>query len=168
MMQEMIGFLITENMHFGFSYIGLIWLLMLFVPNILWTKRQPKDYDKYVGNENKILLAFERTGEVLVCCFVLIFSDYNINNVTTWSLWLLLSFLFMLLYECYWIRYFRSERTLKDFYSSLLGVPVAGATLPVCAFLLLGVYGRNPFLVISTVVLGIGHIGIHMGHYREI
>lgn len=164
----MIGFLITENMHFGFSYIGLIWLLMLFVPNILWTKRQPKDYDKYVGNENKILLAFERTGEVLVCCFVLIFSDYNINNVTTWSLWLLLSFLFMLLYECYWIRYFRSERTLKDFYSSLLGVPVAGATLPVCAFLLLGVYGRNPFLVISTVVLGIGHIGIHMGHYREI
>lgn len=168
MMQEMIGFLITENMHFGFSYIGLIWLLMLFVPNILWTKRQPKDYDKYVGNENKILLAFERTGEVLVCCFVLIFSDYNINNVTTWSLWLLLSFLFMLLYECYWIRYFRSERTLKDFYSSLLGVPVAGATLSVCAFLLLGVYGRNPFLVISTVVLGIGHIGIHMGHYREI
>lgn len=155
-------------MHFGFSYIGLIWLLMLFVPNILWTKRQPKDYDKYVGNENKILLAFERAGEVLVCCFVLIFSDYNINNVTTWSLWLLISFLFMLLYECFWIRYFRSERTLKDFYSSLLGVPVAGATLPVCAFLLLGVYGRNPFLVISTVILGIGHIGIHMGHYREI
>ena len=24
--------------HFGFSYIGLIWLLMLFVPNIIWTK----------------------------------------------------------------------------------------------------------------------------------
>lgn len=155
-------------MHFGFSYIGFIWLLMLFVPNILWTKRQPKDYDKHVGKENKILLVFERTGEVLVCCFVLIFSDYNINNITTWSLWLLLSFLFMLLYEYYWIRYFRSERTLKDFYSSLLGVPVAGATLPVCAFLLLGIYGRNPFLVISTVILGIGHIGIHMGHYREI
>lgn len=155
-------------MHFGFSYIGFIWLLMLFVPNILWTKRQPKDYDKHVGKENKILLVFERTGEVLVCCFVLIFSDYNINNITTWSLWLLLSFLLMLLYECYWIRYFRSERTLKDFYSSLLGVPVAGATLPVCAFLLLGIYGRNPFLVISTVILGIGHIGIHMGHYREI
>lgn len=155
-------------MHFGFSYIGFIWLLMLFVPNILWTKRQPKDYDKHVGKENKILLVFERTGEVLVCCFVLMFSDFNINNITTWSLWLLLSFLFMLLYECYWIRYFRSERTLKDFYSSLLGVPVAGATLPVCAFLLLGIYGRNPFLVISTVILGIGHIGIHMGHYREI
>lgn len=155
-------------MHFGFSYIGLIWMLMLFVPNILWTKRQPKDYDKYVVNENKILLAFERTGEVLVCGVVLIFSDFNVHSITPWSLWLLVSLLLMLLYECYWIRYFRSRRTLKDFYSSLLGVPVAGATLPVCAFLLLGVYGKNVFLIAAAVILGIGHIGIHVGHYREV
>lgn len=155
-------------MHFGFSYIGLIWLLMLFIPNMFWTKRQPEDYDKYVENENKILLVFERAGEVLVCCLALIFSDYNVHGITIWSLWLLCSFLVMLMYECYWIRYFRSRRTLKDFYSSFLGVPVAGATLPVCAFLLLGIYGRNPFLVIATVILGIGHIGIHVGHYREI
>ena len=40
--------------HFGFSYIGLIFLLMLFIPNMLWTKHKPKDYVKYVGNENKI------------------------------------------------------------------------------------------------------------------
>lgn len=155
-------------MHFGFSYIGLIWMLMLFVPNILWTKRQPKDYDKYVVNENKILLAFERIGEVLVCGVVLIFSDFNVHSITPWSLWLLVSLLLMLLYECYWIRYFRSRRTLKDFYSSLLGVPVAGATLPVCAFLLLGVYGKNVFLIAAAVILGIGHIGIHMGHYMEV
>jgi hypothetical protein len=30
----------------GFSYIGLIYLLMLFIPNILWTKNKPTDYDK--------------------------------------------------------------------------------------------------------------------------
>ena len=30
-------------MHFGFSYVGLIFLLMLFVPNFLWTKHRPKD-----------------------------------------------------------------------------------------------------------------------------
>lgn len=28
--------------HFGFSYVGLIYLLMLFVPNIIWTKCKPE------------------------------------------------------------------------------------------------------------------------------
>ena len=58
--------------------------------------------------------------------------------------------------------------TMKDMYSSLLGIPVAGATLPVVAFLLLGIYGRNIFLIISTIVLGIGHIGIHLNHKKEL
>ena len=34
-------------MHFGFSYVGLIFILMLMVPNLIWTKNQPKDYEKY-------------------------------------------------------------------------------------------------------------------------
>lgn len=155
-------------MNFGFSYVGLIYLLMLFIPNILWSKNKPKDYEKYVVNENKILLMFERIGEVLVSCFVLIFSDFNINEITLWSLWLFVSFVFMILYEIYWVRYFKSQRLLKDFYSSLLGIPVAGATLPVVAFLLLGIYGKNIFLIISAIILGIGHIDVHINHYNEI
>lgn len=154
-------------MHFGFSYIGLIFLLMLFIPNLFWTRNQPRDYEKYVVNENRILLFLERMGEMLVCCFVLIFSDYNIQGISPWLFWLLASFVLMLLYECYWIRYFRSSKTMKDFYCHLLGIPVAGATLPVCGFLLLGVYGRNPLLILSTFILGIGHIGIHMCHAVE-
>lgn len=155
-------------MNFGFSYVGLVYLLMLFIPNILWSKNKPQDYDKYAVNENRILLIFERIGEVLVSAFVLIFSDFNINEITLWSVWLLVSFVLMLLYEIYWIRYFKSQRLLKDFYSSLIGIPVAGATLPVFAFLLLGVYGKNILLIISAIILGIGHIGIHMNHYKEI
>ncbi len=42
-------------MHFGFSYVGLIYLVMLMVPNIIWAKNKPKDYEKYVVNENKVL-----------------------------------------------------------------------------------------------------------------
>lgn len=64
-------------MHFGFSYMGLIFLVMLMEPNLLWTKNKPIDYDMYVINENKILLVMERTGEVLVSCLALIFSDFN-------------------------------------------------------------------------------------------
>lgn len=155
-------------MHFGFSYVGLLYLIMLFVPNFFWTKNQPRDYEKYVVRENKILLVFERVGEVLVSCFVLVFSDYNIKGISLWSIWLFASFFLMVLYECYWIRYFRSPKTMQDFYSSLLGIPVAGATLPVCAFFLLAVYGKNPLLMAAAVLLGAGHIGIHLCHAVEI
>lgn len=156
------------RMHLGFSYMGLTFLLMLMVPNMLWTRNMPKDYDKYVINENKLLLIMERIGEVLVSCFALIFSDFNPQGLSVWGLWLLVAGVLMLLYEIYWVRYFRSEKTMKDFYSSLLGIPVAGATMPVLAFLCLGIYGRNPFLVLAVVVLGIGHIGIHLCHRQEI
>lgn len=148
-------------MHFGFSYVGLIYLLMLFIPNIKWAKSKPKDYDVYAENESRILLAFERVGQVLTSIIVLIFSDFNLRRWTPWCLWLILSFSLMILYESYWHRYFKSEKTMRDQYSSFCGFPVAGATLPVLAFLFLGIYGVNIWLIIATIILGIGHIGIH-------
>lgn len=155
-------------MHFGFSYIGLLWLLLLFVPNLLWVKRQPENYARYAKNENRVLLALERIGEVLVTAVALIFSDFNPRfPLSPWSLWLLASLLAMLLYEVFWIRYFRSRRTMLDFYRPLFGIPVAGATLPVFAFLLLAVWGGNIVLLPSALLLGVGHIGIHLAHRKE-
>ena len=155
-------------MRFGFSYIGFLFLIMLMVPNIIWTKNQPKDYTMYVSHENKILLAFERIGEVLVSCVSIIFADFNLKPWTCWSWWLVASFVLMLLYEVYWVTYFRSEKTMRDFYRSFLGVPVAGATFPVLAFLMLAIYGKNIVLGIAVIFLGIGHIGIHLMHKKEI
>ncbi|MDO4960215.1 MAG: hypothetical protein Q4E68_13300, partial [Prevotellaceae bacterium] len=57
---------------------------------------------------------------------------------------------------------------MKDFYSSFLGVPVAGATLPVLAFFVLGLYGSNSLLMLAVTILGIGHIGIHIRHRNEV
>ncbi|MDE6469715.1 MAG: hypothetical protein K2L19_01660 [Eubacterium sp.] len=155
-------------MSFGFSYIGLIYLLMLFIPNLFWTKNKPAHYDEYVKNENKILRIFENIGQALVTCIVLVFKDFNIKTSSFWIIWLILSFAFMMLYEIYWIKYFKSEKNMSGFYSSLLGIPVAGATLPVIAFFLLGIYGKNFLLLIAVVILGIGHIGIHIGHKKEL
>ena len=56
----------------------------------------------------------------------------------------------------------------KTFIVVLFGIPVAWAVLPVIAFLLLGIYGKNIFLIIAAIILGIGHIGIHIDHKKEI
>lgn len=155
-------------MHFGFSYVGLIYLLMLTIPNLLWTKNKPKDYELYASKENKVLVILERIGQVLVWCAALAFSDFNIKPWSSWSWWLVISFVLMLLYEINWIRYFRSKKTMQDFYGSFLGIPVPGATLPIAAFLLLAIYGKNIVLAISVIILGIGHIGIHSMHLKAI
>lgn len=151
---------------FGFSYTGCLFLVLLFIPNLVWMRRKPQGYSD-VG-ENQILLAFERAGQALTTCTALCFSDYDARSLSPWSGWLVAAALCMLLYECWWVRYFRGGHTLQDFYSSLFGIPVAGATLPVAAFFLLGVYGRVVWLMFSAVILGVGHIGIHLMHRRQL
>ncbi|MBU5312820.1 hypothetical protein KQI38_12315 [Tissierella carlieri] len=152
--------------HLGFSYIGLIYLLMLFIPNIIWSKNQPIDYDN--TQENKILLLLERVGQVCCTCSVLIFSDFNIVSFSSWSLWLISSFLLMIFYEICWIRYFMNEHTEENFYRSFCRIPVPLASLPVMAFLLLGIYGKVIWLIASAIIIGIGHIGIHIQHVKAI
>lgn len=152
--------------HWGFSYVGCLFLCMLMIPNLLWTSRKPHGYT--AENENKILLACERIGEVLTSVCSLVFTDFNLRPWSSWTWWLIAAFVFMLMYEVWWIRYFRSERRLSDFYRDLWGIPLAGATLPVLAFFLLGIYGKVGVMMIAVIVLGIGHIGIHYRHRKEL
>lgn len=152
--------------HFGFSYIGVIYLMMLFIPNLIWAKNKPTGYE-LLKKEKLLLVILERMGEVLVTCCVLIFSDFNIRLNSWWILWLVLAFIFMILYEAYWFSYFNSNRDLSDFYKSFCNIPVAGATLPVLAAYCLAIYGSNIFLFVATFILGIGHIRIHKIHQEE-
>lgn len=149
-------------MNFGFSFLALIYLMLLFVPNIIFTKFMPKDFNEYSKDENRVLLILERIGEITVTVFAL-FCGVGFS----WSWILIVSILLMVLYELYWIRYFKSGHTMRDIYASFLKIPLPGATLPVFAFLLLGIYADNIFLILATVILGIGHIGIHYNHYNE-
>lgn len=163
---------IVKPYDLGFCITGLIFLLMLFVPNIIWAKRgKPAGYDENVNNENKILLALERTGEVLTSISLVIFTAINPKVMIIegfyfeWKIiiWIT-AMLLMVLYECYWIKYFRSSKRMEDFYMSYAGFPVAGATLPVIAVLLLGIYSGNVIVIAASIILGIGHIGIHLMH----
>lgn len=167
---------IKRPYNLGFSVTGFVFLIMLFVPNIIWAcKKKPEGYEASAQKENKILLTFERVGEVLVSVSLVIFTAVNPKIMRLgglyfeWTiiLWFTAAVL-MILYECYWIKYFNSAKTMEDLYMTFMGFPVAGATLPVIACLLLGICSNNLIVLCSSVILGIGHIGIHLMHRREL
>ncbi len=66
---------------------------------------------------------------MLVTCILLIINDFNINKISNWSRILLIAFILMILYEIYWIRYFKSSKTMKDMHISLLGIGHIGIHL---------------------------------------
>ncbi len=154
-------------MQFGFSIVGVAFLAMLFVPNIRWAKSRPPGYEEISRNENKVLLLFERVGQVLATCSAVVFVCPQGFSLP-WLLWLLIGILLMLLYEAAWIRYFKGGEKLEDMYRPLGPIPVPIASLPVVAFALLGIWHQSPIAVIAAVILGIGHIGIHLGHLRDL
>ena len=95
------------------SWLGIVYLIMLFIPNFFWTKHQPLGYD--AKSENLILLTLERIGQVLVTCFAIISFQ---KIIWQWDILLIIATIAMFFYEGYWIRYFHSDCTLQDFYSS--------------------------------------------------
>jgi len=152
--------------HFGFSWIGTLYLLALWIPNIIWARHKPAGYD--ARDESPVLITFERIGQVFSTAAILIFANTNPHGFSHWSVWLVLSILLMLIYEGFWIRYFRGGHTLEDFYRPLFGFPVPGASLPVLAFFFLGIYGKLAWLIGASVILGVGHIGIHLQHAKQL
>ena len=155
------------KMRFGFSIVGVVFLAMLFVPNIRWAKNQPLGYEALSRRENKILLMFERVGQVLATPSAVVFVCPQ-GFSFPWLLWLVAAFLLMLLYEVAWARYFKGGERLDGMYLPLGPIPVPIATLPVAALALMGVWYQSPIAVIAAMILGIGHIGIHLGHLREL
>lgn len=152
--------------NFGFSYIGLIFLACLFIPNLFFGRHQPTD--PITVKENELFLALERVGQALCSLLVLIFDNLNLHGPRWWNAWLGIALIFMVLYLLCWGRYFRGGHLSKDAYRPFLGIPLPLAILPVAALLALGVYGKVIVLIMAALVLGVGHIGITAQHWAAV
>lgn len=160
----------------GFSVMGLVFLLLLFIPNIIFGITITDEVKASMQEENKILLFMERVGEALVTVSLVIFPAinprllYKRNICLFWANrfeWFVLAMIFMAIYEAYWIRYFISKKTVNDFYYSMLGMPLSGASLPCAAVIALSIYSGNLVILAAGLFLSIGHIGIHYTNYRR-
>lgn len=160
----------------GFSYLGLIFLFMLFIPNIIFSQSICDELKELMASENKVLLVLERIGEGLATISLLFFPANNPRFLYKPGIcsfyskhfgFFVMAVILMIMYEIYWIHYFRSPKQVKDFYYPVMGVPFAGASLPCLAFFFLGLYTGNIFSMASSIILMIGHVGIHYTDYMK-
>ena len=67
----------------------------------------------------------------------------------------------------FWIRYFMGPKNAR-FVHHIFKNSSSQASLPVLAVLCISIYGKNPFLTLASIILGIGHIGIHLQYQNMI
>lgn len=112
---------------FGFSFVGLAFLLALFIPNLLWWRFGiPQGYS--TAGESRVLGIIERTGQVLVTGTALAFDNTNLRPWTPWSWWLVGAVALMAAYEVAWVRYFLSAHHARLLPSAARVAGAAGAT----------------------------------------
>lgn len=154
-------------MDFGFSYIGCIFLLMLYVPNVISIKRLSDGWRQLQEKEDRILHLLERVGEVGLTMLLPVTKNLNVK-LNLWLIWLAAAFAVMVLYEIWWYRYFKSRRRAEDLLSGMFSVPVAGASLPAIALALLAIYGKSLHVMLFVIPFAVGHIKIFLQHKKEL
>lgn len=106
----------------------------------------------------RLMTIIERSGQV--GCFVLPFL-YHLDIQNSIDILLLLMMITVLmLYYAGWLRYLLNGRAEVLFYRSMLGIPLPMAVMPVIYFLLAAAWLNSIWLMISAIVLGIGHITV--------
>src|SRR4051812_27394013 len=89
----------------GFSNIGFVYLLLLFIPNLLWWRFRKADAIDQAVRENRLLLFCERVGQVSTTTCALVLWDLA-PDASAGIGWLGASVLAMALYEFAWARFF--------------------------------------------------------------
>jgi len=130
---------------------GLIILIFLFLPNIIYFKKNKSVENRY---KNKVVDIIEQTGRY-GSMFFMVFNvgllEFGFRSKVAFVAWLLSSIILLLLYWGIWVLYFKSYRPL---FSMLLAI------IPCVIFISNGYFHGHWLLIICGIIFGISHIYI--------
>lgn len=150
---------------FGFSWLGVAFVVALFVPNIVWARRRPRSADPQWG-QSTVMLSLERLGQVLICAAAITCAKLQLGPWRAASQLVVAAAIFMLAYEVWWFRYFKAHRGDPGFYTGFQYIPMSGASLSLASFLLLGIFAQDLLLIASVGILAIGRAGVDQEHRK--
>ncbi len=74
----------------------------------------------------------------------------------------------LVVYYAGWIRYIVEGRSEGLFYKSMLGVQLPMAVMPVVYFISASILFGSGWLMLSSILLGVGHITVSWQHSRGV
>lgn len=134
-------------------------LLVVFFPPTIKLADEPQPNDTRL----QILTVIERIGQV-GCWVIPFFYQLTLASVID-AVSLAIMIGALALYYTGWIRYLVLGRAEELLYSSLLGIPIPMAVMPVIYFLSASVLLGSIWLMLAAVMLGVGHISVTLLHY---
>lgn len=165
----------NEPYKLGFSFTGMLCLVMFIIPKLLWEKKSRAEGFK-INTRNKVLSVMAQFGQVAVIVVLLVFksSDPYIRLLEEgiyfdWKIIIWVTALVaMNLYLVRGIVCVCSKKKRRDLYSFFAGFPVAGALMPAISAFLLGLYSMNLILMAVSVIWGTGFIGTRINRLRKV
>ena len=148
----------------GFSFIGLIITLSIFIVNLTVLFVPPKNIPPDLGGGSIFITILERIGQA-GCVIIPVlsknaFADINLN------IWAVLIIFCVLIYYALWIRYIIGKGEFYLLFKPLLFIPVPMAIFPVLAFLLTAMLSTSVLLFIAVICLAVGHIANSLHTYK--
>lgn len=150
----------------GFSIIGTIIAIAIFIPNLLMIKFPPNKAPKDLKDAGIIFTVLERIGQV-GCILILVISKNNFERLTI-NIWTVFMGSCLLIYYFLWARYVVKGQEYKLLWEPLSFIPIPMAVFPVGAFLFAAILGKSIWLSILVVFLGIGHFANSWHSYKEL
>jgi hypothetical protein len=139
----------------GFSIIGLLIAVFIFLPNVLFIIFPPKNVPDGLKDAGIVFTVLERIGQA-GCLVLLVMSKENYQDVII-NRWFVLMVLCIIAYYCLWIRYVVKGHYFSLAFMPVLLLPIPMAIFPVLAFVFAALWGKSIFLGSAVVLLAIGH-----------
>lgn len=146
------------NIHFEFSWVGLIVFLLPMIINVFYVLFPPKSNVCEGDIQNKkfpILEVIEhgtRIAYAVVLCILISNKSLNYTNPL-----LYISIVFLILYYIVWIRYFIGGRDTKLLGTKFLFIPMPLAVFPVLYLIFASMWMNNYIATGIMLVFGIVH-----------
>ena len=150
----------------GFTVMGLVLFLLIFLPNGVILLCPPKGVPADIKDAGFIFTAMERCGQIGIA-LLLLFSAEHFDTAQP-NVWLYFMMACIAVYYGLWIRYVLKGAEFSLLFSPLWGIPIPMAVFPVAAFLLASVWMGSAPLAVASGMFAVGHFANSWYSYRLI
>lgn len=149
-----------------FNPYGLIFMILIMIPNIIFAVKCKYDFVKLPETKFwKILQIFEqigRYGSFACMIFNIPGTCFGFSSDTSFAIYLIANFVLVFAYCLIWIFCFKKNNLVNTlFFAILLSV------LPSIMFLLSGILIQSVLLIISALIFAPCHISISVKNCRK-